>query len=177
LAASKTTSLEKMEAIAEFVQHDIRYVAIELGIGGIQPHSASDVFSHRYGDRKDKATLVRSMLREIGVESYHVVINAERGSVTGDMPAHDGFNHVIAAIKLPDGLTDPSLIASMQHPKLGRILFFDPTNELIPLRGDRRLSASQLWPAGNTGWRGVDQTAAAAVGDDEQHPAHGPAES
>jgi len=46
LTASKTTSLEKMEAIAEFVQHDIRYVAIELGIGGIQPHSASDVFSH-----------------------------------------------------------------------------------------------------------------------------------
>jgi len=132
LTASKTTSLEKMEAIAEFVQHDIRYVAIELGIGGIQPHSASDVFSHHYGDCKDKATLVRSMLREIGVESYHVVINAERGSVTADMPAHDGFNHVITAIKLPDGLTDSSLIATMQHPKLGRILFFDPTNELIP---------------------------------------------
>ena len=72
------------------------------------------------------------MLREIGVESYHVVINAERGSVTRDMPAHDGFNHVITAIKLPDGLTDSSLIATMQHPKLGRLLFFDPTNELIP---------------------------------------------
>jgi hypothetical protein len=132
LTASKITPLQKMQAIAEFVQQDIRYVAIELGIGGIQPHSAADVFSHHYGDCKDKATLVRSMLREIGVESYHVVINAERGSVTGDMPAHDGFNHVITAIKLPDGLTDPSLIATMQHPKLGRILFFDPTNELIP---------------------------------------------
>jgi hypothetical protein len=132
LTASKTTSLQKMQAIAEFVQRDIRYVAIELGIGGIQPHSASDVFSHHYGDCKDKATLLRSMLREIGVESYHVVINAERGSVTGDMPAHDGFNHVITAIKLPDGLTDRSLIATTQHPKLGRILFFDPTNELIP---------------------------------------------
>jgi hypothetical protein len=132
LTASKITPLEKMQAIADFVQHDIRYVAIELGIGGIQPHSAPDVFSHRYGDCKDKATLVRSMLREIGVESYHVVINAERGSVTADMPAHDGFNHVITAIKLPDGLIDPSLIATLQHPKLGKILFFDPTNELIP---------------------------------------------
>jgi hypothetical protein len=48
------------------------------------------------------------------------------------MPAHDGFNHVITAIKLPDDVTDPSLIATMQHPKLGRILFFDPTNDLIP---------------------------------------------
>jgi hypothetical protein len=76
--------------------------------------------------------LVRSMLREIGVDSYHVVINDERGSVTGDMPAHNGFNHVITAIKLPDDMADSSLIATMQHPKLGRILFFDPTNELIP---------------------------------------------
>ncbi|MGD0568702.1 MAG: DUF3857 and transglutaminase domain-containing protein [Candidatus Sulfotelmatobacter sp.] len=132
LTASKASTLEKMQAIGLFVQHDIRYVAIELGIGGLQPHPAPDVFSHRYGDCKDKATLVRSMLHEIGVESYHVVINDRRGSVTGDMPAHDGFNHVITAIKLPDGLNDPSLIAAMQHPKLGRILFFDPTNDLIP---------------------------------------------
>ena len=67
-----------MQAIAGFVQHDIRYVAIELGIGGWQPHTASDVFSHRYGDCKDKATLMRTMLHEIGVDSYHVVINAQR---------------------------------------------------------------------------------------------------
>src|SRR5271155_2248156 len=121
-----------MQAIGDFVQHDIRYVAIELGIGGIQPHSAPDVFSHRYGDCKDKATLVRSMLGEIGVDSYHVVIHTQRGSVTRDMPAHDGFNHVITAIKLPEGLDDPSLIATLQHPKLGKLLFFDPTNDLIP---------------------------------------------
>jgi hypothetical protein len=132
LTASQSTQLQKMQAIAKFVQDDIRYVAIELGIGGMQPHPAPDVFSHRYGDCKDKATLVRSMLREIGVESYHVVINDVRGSVTSDMPAHNGFNHVITAIKLPDGMSDPSLIATMQHPKLGKLLFFDPTNELIP---------------------------------------------
>jgi hypothetical protein len=132
LSASKTTQLQKMQAIGDYVQHDIRYVAIELGIGGFQPHSAPDVFSHHYGDCKDKATLVRSMLREIGVESFHVVINDQRGSVTRDMPAHNGFNHVITAIKVPEGLTDPSLVAMTQHPKLGRLLFFDPTNDLIP---------------------------------------------
>jgi hypothetical protein len=131
LTASKTT-LQKMRAIGEFAQHDVRYVAIELGIGGLQPHSAADVFSHRYGDCKDKATLVRSMLREIGVESYHVLINDKRGSVTNQMPAHNGFNHAITAIRLPDGVDDESLVAVLHHPKLGRILFFDPTNEMIP---------------------------------------------
>ena len=132
LTASKTTPLQKMEAIAGFVQHDIRYVAIELGIGGWQPHAAPDVFSHRYGDCKDKATLVRSMLHEIGIDSYHVVIYTERGAVTPQTPANHGFNHAIMAIKLPDGLNDSSLVATLQDPKLGRLLFFDPTNELIP---------------------------------------------
>lgn len=132
LTASKTTQWQKMQALAEFVQRDIRYVAIELGIGGWQPHPATDVFSHRYGDCKDKATLLRAMLREIGVESYHVAIYTARGAITPQTPAHHGFNHAIIAIKLPDGLTDASPTATIQHPKLGRILFFDPTNDLIP---------------------------------------------
>jgi hypothetical protein len=132
LVAGKTGTMARMQAIAAFVQHDIRYVAITLGIGGWQPHAAPDVFSHRYGDCKDKATLMRTMLREIGVDSYHVVINAQRGVVTREMPAHNGFNHVILAIKLPDDINGLSLIAVMQHPKLGRILFFDPTNDVTP---------------------------------------------
>ncbi len=82
LTSGKTSLQAKMQAIAAFVQHDIRYVAIELGIGGWQPHAAPDVFAHRYGDCKDKATLMRTMLREIGVDSYQVAINTERGSVT-----------------------------------------------------------------------------------------------
>ncbi len=131
LTASAPTTLAKMQAIARFLQHDIRYVGIELGIGGYQPHPAAEVFAHRYGDCKDKATLMSSMLKGIGVDSYYVVINTERGSVTPEMPAHmGGFDHAILAIKLPDGVIDPSLVAVMQHPKLGRMLFFDPTDEL-----------------------------------------------
>src|SRR5258705_14005907 len=49
------------------------------------------------------------------------------------MPAHlGGFDHMILAVKLPDGLTIPQLIAILQHPRLGKLLFFDPTNELTP---------------------------------------------
>jgi hypothetical protein len=132
ITAGKTTQLAKMQAIAQFTQHDIRYVAVELGIGGWQPHPAPEIFTHRYGDCKDKATLMRSMLSEIGVESYHVAINTERGAVTANTPAHHGFNHAILAIRLPDGVDDPSLVAVLSHPKLGRILFFDPTDEMTP---------------------------------------------
>lgn len=140
LTASAKTPLEKMRAEAKFLQRDIRYVAIELGIGGWQPHPAIEVFSHKYGDCKDKATLLSTMLSEIGVQSYYVSINTTRGAVKADSPAHRyWFNHVILGIRLPEGVNDSSLVAVMQHPKLGRILFFDPTDELTPfgqLRGE-----------------------------------------
>jgi Domain of Unknown Function with PDB structure (DUF3857)/Transglutaminase-like superfamily len=132
LTAGKSAQLPKMQAIAGFMQHDIRYVEIKLGIGGWQPHAAPDVFSHRYGDCKDKATLMHTMLREIGIESYLVLINMRRGGITSATPPRKEFEHAILAIKLPDEVKDPSLIAVMQHPKLGRILFFDPTNEVTP---------------------------------------------
>src|SRR5713226_2959350 len=74
------TTLAKMRALAEFMQKDIRYVAIQLGIGGWQPHPAPEIFLHKYGDCKDKATLLSTMLNEIGVQSYYVVINTERGA-------------------------------------------------------------------------------------------------
>jgi hypothetical protein len=139
LTAPATTPLAKMQALARFVQEDVRYVAIELAIGGHQPHPAADVFTNRYGDCKDKATLLSSMLKVAGIDSYYVVINTQRGAVALGTPAHLGFsNHFVLAVQLPPGLTDPSLMAVMQHPKLGRILFFDPTDNLTPfgqLRG------------------------------------------
>ncbi len=135
LAPASTGKLAAMRSLASFVQKEVRYVAIELGIGGYQPHAASEVFTHRYGDCKDKATLLRSMLTEIGVNSYFIVINTVRGSVTMDTPPNLGFNHVILAIQLPPGLAAPDLMATITHPKLGKLLFFDPTDYLTPLGG------------------------------------------
>jgi hypothetical protein len=66
------------------------------------------------------------------VEAYQVIINHERGSVTSGTPAHNAFDHVILAVRLPDDLHDSALVAVMSHPKLGRLLFFDPTNEEMP---------------------------------------------
>ena len=133
LTASASTPVVKMRALAEFMQKGIRYVAVELGIGGLQPHPAAEVFNHRFGDCKDKATLLSSMLKESGIDSYYVVIHTRRGGVTAATPPHvGGFNHAILAVRLPEGASDSSLVATMTHPKLGKILFFDPTDELTP---------------------------------------------
>ena len=147
ITANAPTTLAKMRVLAQFMQKDIRYVAIQLGIGGWQPHPAPEVFLHKYGDCKDKATLFGTMLNEIGVESYYVVINTERGTITPATPATRWFDHVILAIRLPDQLNDPSLHMIIAHPKLGRLLIFDPTDEFTPfghLRGELQESYALL---------------------------------
>ncbi len=133
LTAAQPTPLAKIQALATFVQSDVRYVAIELGIGGYQPHAAVDVFAHRYGDCKDKATLLAAMLKEIGIDANYVIVNTERGAVSDATPPNLGFNHVILAIRLPAGIEDPSLLAVSNHARLGRLLFFDPTDTYTPL--------------------------------------------
>jgi hypothetical protein len=135
LTANEPTLAGKIYALAAFVQRDVRYVAIELGIGGYQPHAAADVFAHRYGDCKDKATLLSTMLKEIGIESYYVIINTERGSVDANTPPNLGFDHVMLAIQLPTDLDKTPYLARTTDSKLGDILYFDPTNEYVPLGG------------------------------------------
>jgi transglutaminase-like putative cysteine protease len=132
LTAGKADTWSKMKALAAYAQRNIRYVAIEIGIGGYQPHFASEVLSNTYGDCKDKATLLDAMLREIGVDSYLLLTHTTRDVVTSDFAAMQ-FNHEIIAIRLPESLQTDEAVAVIQHPKLGRLLLFDPTSSLTPI--------------------------------------------
>ena len=133
LTVSASTLLDKMKALAAFVQRDVRYVAIEIGIGGYQPHFAQDIFFNRYGDCKDKVTLFNTMLREIGVESHYVLVHTKRGAVVPNFPSALSFNHVIAGIRLPEDVSASNLYAVRNHEKLCRLLFFDPTDPSTPI--------------------------------------------
>ena len=132
LTAKATTWLDKVRALATFVQNDVRYVAVEIGIGGYQPHSAADVFTNRYGDCKDKVTLLSTMLAEIGVKSYYLLIHTNRGVVSPEIPTLE-FNHVILAIALPADVDVSSSSAVMHDEHLGSFLLFDPTSTHHPL--------------------------------------------
>jgi hypothetical protein len=128
---TKARELANMRALAKFAQRDVRYVAVEIGIGGYQPHAAGDVFTKKFGDCKDKVTLLRAMLKEIGVEAYSVIVHTSRGVVDPAFPSMHSFNHVIAAIPVPADAAK-EMHAIVKHPKLGTLLIFDPTSTLTP---------------------------------------------
>jgi hypothetical protein len=96
--------LEKARKIYEFCAQNVRYVAVEYGQSGYEPHKAQDIFLNRYGDCKDKAILLVAMLREAGLVAYPVLIpTREVYDIAADFPEVQ-FNHAIAAFSYKDEL-------------------------------------------------------------------------
>jgi hypothetical protein len=131
LTQGKTGFYDKAEAIAGFVQRNIRYVAIEIGVGGNQPHPAGDIFRDGYGDCKDKSTLLSAMLSTVGIHSDLVMVHTDRGVVDPEAPSIVG-NHVIAAIEIPKGYDSPRMHSVITAQTGKRYLIFDPTWEQTP---------------------------------------------
>jgi len=132
LASKESDFTARIEKIAEFLQREIRYVGIEIGIGGYQPHPAAAIFHTRYGDCKDKATLLIAMLNSIGVHATYVLVDTRRGFVDANVPSIDG-DHAIAAIEVPEGYSDVRLKTIVKTRNGQRFLIFDPTNQYVPL--------------------------------------------
>ncbi len=131
LSQGKTDFYDKVEAIAEYSQKKIRYVEIKMGVGGYQPHSAADVFHGKYGDCKDKATLLSSMLSTVGVHAALLMVHTDRGVIDPDAPSIIG-NHMITAIEIPKGYESPKLRSVVTAKTGRRYLIFDPTWDKTP---------------------------------------------
>ena len=130
LTAGARTELERVQAIGRYVQN-IQYVSIQIGIGGWRPHSAREVFAKQYGDCKDKATLMRAMLKVVGLDSYHVLIySGDRTRVRDDWASPGQFNHCILAVRVGPETKAPAVV---EHARLGRLLIFDATDDSTPV--------------------------------------------
>jgi Domain of Unknown Function with PDB structure (DUF3857) len=132
LIAGKPDFGSRLQVLTSFLQAEIRYVAISVGIGGNQPHPASDVFRYRYGDCKDKVTLLKSMLQDAGIHSSYVLIDTRRGFINPAVPSSWG-DHAIIAIKIPDGVPSDRYRSVVTTKSGQRYLIFDPTDEYTPV--------------------------------------------
>jgi len=118
----------KLSRITESIQKDIRYFVVSRGISGLQANHASDIFRNRYGDCKDKTTLVISMLQVAGIHAFYVPVDDRRDVVDPDDPSLVG-DHMITAIEIPADVQDARLQAIVKAKDGKRYLIFDPTNE------------------------------------------------
>lgn len=133
LTAGAKTEYERIQAIGRYAQN-VNYISIQTGLGrggGYRPHTAADVFAKNYGDCKDKANLMRALLKSLGIESYPVAIySGDPNFVRQEWPSPQQFNHCIIAVKVSDATEAATIV---KHPQLGRLLIFDPTDDDTPV--------------------------------------------
>jgi hypothetical protein len=132
LTAGARDFYTKLNRITDYIQKNVRYFIIVRGIGGFQAHYAGDIYRNRYGDCKDKTTLLISMLQAVGIQAHYLHVDSRRGIVDPAAPSLEG-NHMITAIELPDGGSDPRLAARVKAGNGKMLLIFDPTDEVTPV--------------------------------------------
>jgi hypothetical protein len=119
--------LAAIRAAFEHAARDVRYVSIQLGMGGYRPEPPGQVEANRYGDCKAKATLLRALVHSWGLQTFSVIVaTRSAGEVDPEVPTPAQFDHMIAAVALPPEI-GPAPWATVEVPDVGRVLFLDPT--------------------------------------------------
>ena len=98
---------ERVRAVHDFVVRSTRYVGLELGIHGYKPYNVTQVLARRFGDCKDKASLMVAMLREVGVNAELTLLRTRRGGRVDARPASLAiFDHAIVYVPVLDRYFD-----------------------------------------------------------------------
>lgn len=146
--AGKTREAQALAAI-NFVQNDVRYLGIELGVGSHRPRPPAETLANRFGDCKDKSLLLCALLRALDIEAWPVLVASNFGPrLQEHLPSPIAFDHVIVCADLSEGRRlwfDPTIAHQTgdldQHsaPNYGQVLVLRP--------GETRLTGMTLAPA------------------------------
>jgi tetratricopeptide (TPR) repeat protein/transglutaminase-like putative cysteine protease len=99
LTQGLTSDAAKVRAIYDYVVQKTRYVALEFGIHGYQPYRCSQIFARGFGDCKDKATLIVTMLGALGIHAIPVIVRTgNRGDIESSPASLAPFDHMIAYV-------------------------------------------------------------------------------
>ena len=119
LTRGRSSRDDKTRAILEYLDKNVRYTGIEFGEAAIVPHAPAETLAHKYGDCKDKATLLVAMLRAAGIPAYVALLNAgQRTDVAPELPGMGLFDHAIVYVP---GDPDLWIDATDDYARLGQL--------------------------------------------------------
>jgi hypothetical protein len=146
IAAASASRAERVERAWAFVRDEVRYLALEIGPSSHRPSDPDLVLRRRFGDCKDKARLLMTILHGLGIEARVALVHSRIGrDLRSRLPAPSAFDHAIVRVEL-DGRTrwiDPTIasargsfdrIAGLGY---GWALVIDPsTTDLVEIASD-----------------------------------------
>jgi tetratricopeptide (TPR) repeat protein len=128
----RSNTAKVVAAIYDFVVMNTRYVALEFGIHGFKPYRVDRVLARRFGDCKDKASLIHAMLNVARVPSNLVLLRMRRlGALHPEVASLAAFNHAIVYVPKLDLFLDGTadFHGSRELPsadRLANVLIVDP---------------------------------------------------
>jgi transglutaminase-like putative cysteine protease len=135
IRAAHPTQEARLLAALRFTQDQVRYVGLELGPNSHQPHPPAEVLARRFGDCKDKALLLVTLLSRLGIEAAPALVNTRlKHGVDRLLPTHSAFDHAIVRARL-DGRTywldatrtfERGALSDLRPPDLRRALVVAP---------------------------------------------------
>ena len=124
----------RVVAVLRLVQQQVRYLGVEIGAGTHAPSAPDAVYARRWGDCKEKALLMVTMLRALGVDASPALVNTQRrGDIAHDLPNAGSFDHAITRVRVAgvDYWLDPTrspqqgTLATVSQPDYARALVLD----------------------------------------------------
>jgi Flp pilus assembly protein TadD len=99
LIQGKQSEQEKITAIQEFVLRSTHYVALEFGVYSYKPYPVTQTYARRFGDCKDKASLMIALLRAAGIEAEIALVRTRSLGDVAPTPASIAlFDHAIVYV-------------------------------------------------------------------------------
>jgi transglutaminase-like putative cysteine protease len=134
LIRGKPSHNEKAAAIVQYLDREVRYTGVEFGEAALVPQSPSESLARKYGDCKDKASLLVAMLRTADIPAYIALLNAgSPEDVVSDLPGIGMFDHAIVYVP---GNPDLWIDATDEYARLGEIPNGDQGRLALIVRAD-----------------------------------------
>jgi hypothetical protein len=135
MTADIKTDKEKVKFLYEYMQQNMRYVSIQLGIGGMKPFAATFVDDKKYGDCKALSNYMYALLQAVNIPANYAIINAGANAE----PAEPGFprnafNHVILCVPLKGDTTWLECTSNTQQ--FGKLGSFTENRRALLITGD-----------------------------------------
>jgi hypothetical protein len=101
IAETCATPAQRAAEVLRFVQGNLRYLALSIGEGGLQPRPIETAWTSRYGDCKDAARLYVAMARRLGLDACPALVNTRQGESLAEwLPTASAFDHCIVRVNI-----------------------------------------------------------------------------
>lgn len=139
----KSPNPELIAKLVERLHHEVRYTGVEFGAARLVPEYPAETLRRRFGDCKDKSTLLVAALRAAGIDAYLALLSAgDDQDIAPDLPGLGMFDHAIVYVPgAGDGGKDLWIDATSDNARVGTLPAADTNRLALVIRdGEKALT-------------------------------------